>query len=888
MTVRVKTGLAMVLALYIVLAFVVSQVTPFNKGPDEETNLAYTEFIVETGRLPITYAERELVGKDANWPAFYHFMVGGISRAAQIEIGDAPYIKEYWDSFRYRAIDVGEDWFYLRTEDQSWPFSGRILVMHIGRWLSIVFGVITLGLVYAVIREVIPDQPEVALFGVTLLAFIPTFIFMSGVMNEDMLMAALMVLYLWMLIRIVKQPQLMWPYWVLGLALGVSVTVKYTTIILPVEVVVVISVIAWQARYNWLWWLKRITVVGLTSVLAASWWFGWNFWYLNRIDEFGFISGLLYPIFAGGPDVTLSRLGYFLSGGDIGLSELPQARQSTLVSWAYHTYRSFWAISAGGVIPWEFFAFAVIGIVLVVAAFGLWQLWRTDSSSRKWLLLLSFHIALFIILPLLRFFLSRRIGETAQGRHILIPAAAAVIILILWGLVKAIPTQWHLRVFSAISIGLILWTSVSISHLATFAAPPVPMRTVPQAATWLSHPVNAKFGDAVELVSYDVVPNPKVGSLNLSLAWRALGHISENYRLQVEVVDQQQQVKSRWIGYHGNGQLPTLSWDPGDSVFDRLNLPLSDFTADSYEIRVSLLGQNGPLSVNDQDSNSLALTTIQLDEPTQISFPQQLTVTTPNQSASITFAIWQSDGPIESSERVAFRYPATISIVVSDQHFDETTLRVRLIDPDGNKHDVEQTRVTPYNFIIGPDWPSGDYRLHVTLEQQGQSIGQATSQPLIAVENWWEREFDVPDIQVPLQANFADQLKFLGYKLPETKIRAGESLPITLYWQAMPDQPPQANFIQFNHLLDSQGNLRGGYDRRPLEYYSTLLWAPGEVVVDGYTIPVDADAPPGEYYLNVGYYLIVGESAVNLPLVVEGQMTESSSVSIGPIQVVQP
>ena len=95
-------------------------------------------------------------------------------------------------------------------------------------------------------------------------------------------------------------------------------------------------------------------------------------------------------------------------------------------------------------------------------------------------------------------------------------------------------------------------------------------------------------------------------------------------------------------------------------------------------------------------------------------------------------------------------------------------------------------------------------------------------------------------------------------------------------------------FIQFNHLLDRAGNLRGGYDRQPLEYYSTLLWAPGEVVVDGFAVPVDADAPPGEYYLDVGYYITVGESAVNLPLVVNGEMTDTTSVTVGPIYVVAP
>ncbi len=125
----------------------------------------------------------------------------------------------------------------------------------------------------------------------------------------------------------------------------------------------------------------------------------------------------------------------------------------------------------------------------------------------------------------------------------------------------------------------------------------------------------------------------------------------------------------------------------------------------------------------------------------------------------------------------------------------------------------------------------------------------------------------------------------MGYKLPSKPVKVGEAFPITLYWQALLDMSPQADFTQFNHLHDSQGTLRGGYDRRPLENYSTLLWAPGEAVN---AVPVDADTPPGEYYLDVGYYLTVGESVVNLPLVVDGQRTDMNSVTIGPIEVVDP
>jgi hypothetical protein len=250
----------------------------------------------------------------------------------------------------------------------------------------------------------------------------------------------------------------------------------------------------------------------------------------------------------------------------------------------------------------------------------------------------------------------------------------------------------------------------------------------------------------------------------------------------------------------------------------------------------------------------------------------------------VEFDLWSAAGRAEKipTQKVPYRYPATISVITQPAN-----LLVELIDHTGQAWPATDSAAGIHTFVIGPRWPSGDYALRLSLSQQEQMAGQVTTEPLLTIGNWWKRDFTVPtDITVPLTANFANQLYFLGYDLPQPQVRAGEAFPLTLYWQAPPDKSPQADFIQFNNLLDSNGVLHGGYDRHPLEYYNTLLWAPGEVVVDGYAVPVEADAPPGEYYLDVGYYLTVGESAVNLPLVIDGQMSEVSSVTIGPIEVV--
>lgn len=896
---RSLLALVGVMVVYGLLAFNFSQVTPFNKGPDEGINLDYIKFINAHGRLPITYAERDEVGPKSNWPALYHLSIVGLGKGLGFELASPPEIKIFWDSFRYRAIDTQTDepW-YLHTEDQSAPYYGPFLALQLGRWLSILFSLITLVLVYLSAQEILPGRPWLALAAVTLLAFIPQFIFVSSAMNEDALVAMLATLYFWLLIRLLKQPEKLWLYAALGLTLGLSVTAKYTTIVLPLEIGLVLAVLGWQQRHRWVWWGQRLALVGGGAVLASSWWFGWNFWFLNEIKTLGVVAGLLRPLFTGGTDVTLARMGNFFSGGQIGLADLPQnTNVGTFSGWVWTTALSFWGVNIGNTFPLYPYAYGSISLVVGLVVLGVWKLWRSDSAAQRWLLLLLFHIAIFVILPLVRFGLSRRLGQTAQGRHILIPAAAAVAILLVWGLAMAVPIRWQRWVFSLVIAGFVGWTVTHIYRLDSYVAPLLPIRTIPQAAEWLPNSIKAQFGETVELVSFELKPQPEQGQLEVELAWRALLHSNESYLLKVMVLDAQQQVVSHWLGYNGQGRLPTLAWDSGDSIFDRLVLPLPNLPAGNYTVEVQLVGTAGPLPVSEPGCSDaekcatspvLNLGSFSLNEPSALSLPQRLKLSGVATAGEISFALWSAAGPALDPQPPTYRYPATISVIVGAEAVQGTDLELQLVDAAGQAWPADNRTANVYTFVIGPRWSSGNYTLKMVTRHDGQVVAQATSEPLLAVENWWQRDFTVPAIASPAEANFAGQLKFLGYTLPQMQVKAGEAFPLTLYWQALPDKAPQANFVQFNHLLDSTGKRHGGYDRLPLEYYSTLLWAPGEVVADGYAVPVEADAPPGQYYLNVGYYLTVGEAAVNLPLVENGQMTEVTAVTIGPIEVVKP
>jgi hypothetical protein len=59
----------------------------------------------------------------------------------------------------------------------------------------------------------------------------------------------------------------------------------------------------------------------------------------------------------------------------------------------------------------------------------------------------------------------------------------------------------------------------------------------------------------------------------------------------------------------------------------------------------------------------------------------------------------------------------------------------------------------------------------------------------------------------------------------------------------------------FTHLLSGDGQLRAQKDNPPVHgSYPTTRWVPGEIVIDGYQIPIPSDAPVGAYDLVVGMY----------------------------------
>lgn len=113
----------------------------------------------------------------------------------------------------------------------------------------------------------------------------------------------------------------------------------------------------------------------------------------------------------------------------------------------------------------------------------------------------------------------------------------------------------------------------------------------------------------------------------------------------------------------------------------------------------------------------------------------------------------------------------------------------------------------------------------------------------------------------PSEAIWENGIQLQSYTLapPAQVIRPGDSLYLTLYWQA--HGPTTIPYTAFTHIVGTRLNPKdgtpvwAGHDMIPGNgERPTTSWQAGEVIRDPHILTLDPNAPPGEYILEVGLY----------------------------------
>lgn len=822
-----RRGLLLVLLVYLVAGTIYSLLCPLGEAPDEMAHFQYLRHVTEQRRLPRSDEDRAAAGIKSHEPPLYYGLLG--LATAWLDVGPLPRLKML-DPERYPRHSLPDEvlinFALLHTADERWPFRGVVLVWHLARLGSLTLMAATLGVLFAVVRQVCPRHPEVALLATVVAGLSPQFIYIGSSLNNDALAALLGALLVWLLVRL-AQGDLRWhQFLLLGLILGLARLSKFYMLAMLPVVALILLVLAWRRR-------QPRYAVGLLPALALS---------------FAIPAPWLLYIQPAGPEATrglepfwrlfdvvhLER--WFGTGGEgqagSGILAIGRALAGMLrlqpQQWALTLFKSFWAYFGAMTVRAPRPVYAVVAILTGLSVLGWLHILCARLRRRATVLadcqelwIPGLQALAFLAAEAVFYGVLKRLPDTAQGRH-LYPALAGIALFLAlgwWGLWRPLASAQATAGLAVLLLGLSGYCLPTV--LRSVHKPLLPVRST----AWPDAPVQTPavpVGDGLLLEGSRWAVSD--GRLAGTLFWQASQPPANEAVIILELADQAGTVDAVWAGHPGGSRYPTQAWAAGDRVRQQVQWPLSQpLPAGPHVVRLRVLREG-------QQVASLQLASIELPAA---------------KAAPLSSGTGQPECLIHGLEQTAAHLRDTVLITWPGRRLQG------LVRSDGAVWQplaqtargdqvalVVDARVTPGGYTVQTAGPLPAGQTPVTVTVAGR-----------------QRAFDPPAGLQPVGAIFSETVELIGYALQADSaatVVPGQTVHLRLVWRAQ--QRIGQHYTVFTHLVDEQGRLWGQHDKLPGQEYSTLFWAPGEVVEDDYSLPVDPVAPSGTYRLVAGLY----------------------------------
>ncbi len=153
----------------------------------------------------------------------------------------------------------------------------------------------------------------------------------------------------------------------------------------------------------------------------------------------------------------------------------------------------------------------------------------------------------------------------------------------------------------------------------------------------------------------------------------------------------------------------------------------------------------------------------------------------------------------------------------------------------------------PQTLMLRGDTPNGYYSLVATLDD-GSSPSQTRVIGTVTVMGR-PHYFGSPSPSQITDARFDNFSRLIGYNLNDE----GRTVRLILYWQSL--ALTSTSYTVFVHAVDANGNAVAFGDAVPGNgSFPTTSWVKGEYLTDLHEFSIPADAPPGDYKIQVGLY----------------------------------
>ena len=550
-------ALLVILSLFVMLATAYSVIVPLGEAPDEVPHFTYIRYLAEHGRLPVGAEEHE-----GFQPPLYYL----IGAASTFWIDTSDFVVRANGDYSF-TDDLPPFNLLLHTTQESFPYHGWALAWHLIRLLSVAMGASTVWATYWIAREVFPTDKYIAVGAAAFNAFLPQFLFISGVINNDNLAACLSALMVLVTVKILRGARGYRHFLVLGTLTALGVMAKASLINFYAIILLVIGIVLWQEGRGLRFSLRRGLALALLCLLPffvlAAWWFVRN------------------QILYGDP------LGWALVLAANALREAPLTLGD--IQWLiWGLYRSFWYRWIG--IELELAFYALLAIPCLLALAGLLTLfWRRERLSPHSPLILSVLGVYFLLVSGSLIPWTATVQGTDQAR-LLYPALPAIVLFMFLGWAQLVPRRRGDYLAYAVGGAMLLFAVVAPLRytMPTYAPPPILTR---EDLADVENQVDINFGDRIKLVGYELNGQEwhPGDDLLVTMYWEALDDLHQDYWLLMRLVHRRGYDLIFKDGCPSAGRYTTDHWKKGDVIPSVHRLRIPDDAADhNYRLTLSM------------------------------------------------------------------------------------------------------------------------------------------------------------------------------------------------------------------------------------------------------------------------------------------------------------
>ena len=264
--------------VFIGIALWYSFVIPAGEGVDEIPHFQYVTYVKETGSLPVqpkTLAQGVEVWMGHHPPLYYVF---GALVTAPFDTANADDVFKSNNHFIWRENDGRNGWNIMQHFGQdAFPWEGAVLALQVLRVANIMLSLLGLYALLRAGRLMFGTSSWLPIGIVTLIAFNPSYLFMTATVHHDVQQSAIFAFGILWIVYLLKKEEVSSGFYIIGgVLVAAAMLTKISGAVLGLTFVIALFLKAYRSR-AWRQFMMHSLYTFVPTVVLAGWWYLRNY-----------------------------------------------------------------------------------------------------------------------------------------------------------------------------------------------------------------------------------------------------------------------------------------------------------------------------------------------------------------------------------------------------------------------------------------------------------------------------------------------------------------------------------------------------------------------------------------------------------------------------------